>query len=57
MEYSKEDLIEHAMSRLEAQEDALQHASDFINAAYVESGVIGNLLYLASEKEKPVTTP
>jgi hypothetical protein len=57
MEYSKEDLIEHAMSRLEAQDDALQSASELINAAYAERRVIGNLLYLAFKKEKSVITP
>ena len=49
MDYSKEDLIEHAIGRLEAQEDALQEAAVFISAAYAERRVIRNLLYLACE--------
>lgn len=51
MEYSKEDLIKHAIKKLEAQEDALQCASDFVTSAYAERRVIRNLLYLACEKE------
>lgn len=57
MEYSKDDLIKHAIGRLEAQEDALKCASEFVNAAYAERRVIGNLLYLAVEKEKPAIAP
>ena len=52
MEYSKEDLIKYAIRRLETIDDALQHAQEFISAAYAERRVVRHLLFLACEKEE-----
>ena len=54
MDYTKQDLFEQAMGRMEALDDALQHANAFITAAYPERRVIRNLLYLAFEKKSKI---
>ena len=54
MDYTKDELIKHARGRLEAMDETLQNAQEYISAAYAERRVVWNLLFLACEKTNAV---
>lgn len=51
MEYSKADLINDAIKRLEAMDEDLKTCNDFLISAIAERRTIRHMLYLGYEKE------